>query len=67
MNGYDCILVSLKGERPGRTPVMLHNFMMAAREAGFTMSAFRGNPILHIICYFVIQIYTANTCEGWIC
>jgi len=44
MNGYDRISAALKGEKPDRTPVMLHNFMMAAREAGATMSAFRENP-----------------------
>ena len=44
MNGRDRILNALRGEWPDRTPVMLHNFMMAAREAGFTMRRFRSDP-----------------------
>jgi hypothetical protein len=40
MNGYGRITAALRGERPDRVPVMLHNFMMAAREAGMTMQAF---------------------------
>lgn len=44
MNGYQRIKAALGGERPDRTPVMLHNFMMAAREAGLTMREFRENP-----------------------
>jgi MtaA/CmuA family methyltransferase len=34
----------LHGEWPDRRPVMLHNFMMAAREAGVTMRQFRTDP-----------------------
>jgi MtaA/CmuA family methyltransferase len=44
MNGYQRITAALRGERPDRVPVMLHNFMMAAREAGATMKAFREDP-----------------------
>jgi uroporphyrinogen decarboxylase len=44
MNGYERIWAALKGEKPDQTPVMLHNFMMAAREAGVSMSAYRENP-----------------------
>jgi MtaA/CmuA family methyltransferase len=44
MNGYQRIDAALRGERPDRVPVMLHNFMMAAREAGHTMKAFREDP-----------------------
>ena len=46
MNGYQRITAALRGERPDRVPVMLHNFMMAAREAGVTMKAFREDPRL---------------------
>jgi MtaA/CmuA family methyltransferase len=46
MNGYERITAALRGERPDRVPVMLHNFMMAAREAGVTMQAFREDPRL---------------------
>jgi len=44
MNGRQRILAALAGEQPDRIPVMLHNFMMAAREAGFTMRRFREDP-----------------------
>ena len=44
MNGYERIAAALRGERPDRVPVMLHNFMMAAREAGHTMKAYREDP-----------------------
>jgi MtaA/CmuA family methyltransferase len=44
MNGCQRISAALQGEWPDRTPVMLHNFMMAAREAGVTMSRFRSEP-----------------------
>ena len=44
MNGRERITRALRGEWPDRVPVMLHNFMMAAREAGFTMSRFRSDP-----------------------
>jgi MtaA/CmuA family methyltransferase len=44
VNGYERIAAALRGERPDRVPVMLHNFMVAAREAGVTMKAFREDP-----------------------
>lgn len=44
MNGYQRIAAAFRGEWPDKTPVMLHNFMMAAREAGITMKAFRSDP-----------------------
>src|SRR5512138_2112924 len=44
MNGYQRIAAALKGEWPDTTPVMLHNFMHAAREAGVTMREFRSDP-----------------------
>ncbi len=31
----------MAGERPDRVPIMLHNFMPAAREAGFTQAEYR--------------------------
>src|SRR5512143_2870594 len=37
-------IAALRGERPDRVPVLLHTFMMAAREAGHTMKAFREDP-----------------------
>jgi len=44
MNGYERIQAALKGEKADKTPVMLHNFMMAANEAGVSMSEFRESP-----------------------
>ncbi len=44
MNGRERIACALRGTWPDRVPVMLHNFMMAAREAGYTMRQFRTDP-----------------------
>ena len=44
MNGYERIAAALRGESVDATPVMLHNFMLAAREAGLTMREFRSSP-----------------------
>lgn len=44
MNGRERILAAFHGEQPDTVPIMLHNFMMAAREAGVTMEQFRSDP-----------------------
>jgi uroporphyrinogen decarboxylase len=44
MNGRERIAYALRGEWPDTVPVMLHNFMMAARESGITMHQFRSDP-----------------------
>jgi uroporphyrinogen-III decarboxylase len=44
MNGYQRIISALKGEQPDAIPVMLHNFMMAAKEAGYTQTEYRSDP-----------------------
>ncbi len=44
MNGYERVRAALAGVPPDRVPVMLHNFLMAAREAGFTQRRFREDP-----------------------
>ena len=44
MNGRERILAAMRGQRPDTVPIMLHNFMMAAREAGVTMERFRTDP-----------------------
>jgi len=36
MNGYERIKSALAGKPTDKIPVMLHNFMMAAKEAGLT-------------------------------
>lgn len=44
MNGRERIQAALRGARADAVPVMLHNFMVAAREAGLTMREFREDP-----------------------
>jgi uroporphyrinogen decarboxylase len=44
MNGYQRIDAALRGEQTDRTPVVLHNFMVAAREAGYTQKEFGTDP-----------------------
>lgn len=44
MNSKDRIFAALSGLPSDRTPVMLHNFMLAAREAGVSMRQFREDP-----------------------
>lgn len=51
MSGRKRIEAALNGEWPDRTPVMLHNFMMAAREAGVTMRQFREDPRVMARCF----------------
>ena len=46
MNGYERITAALGGEKPDRVPIMLHNFMMAARDHGITMEQYRNSPKL---------------------
>ena len=46
MNGYQRIVAALKGERPDKIPVMLHNFMVAAEELNISMGRFRESPTL---------------------
>jgi uroporphyrinogen decarboxylase len=44
MNGYQRINNTLHNIPTDGVPIMLHNFMPAAREAGLTMQQFRSNP-----------------------
>lgn len=44
MNGYQCVKHAIEGKPVDRVPVMLHSFMLAAREAGYTMEQFRSDP-----------------------
>ena len=44
MNGYQRLSAVFAGERPDHVPVILHNFMMAAREAGHVFSEWRTGP-----------------------
>lgn len=51
MNGRKRISLALRGEKPDCVPVMLHNFMMAAREAGVPMSRYRTDPAAISRCF----------------
>jgi uroporphyrinogen decarboxylase len=51
MNGFQRISAALAGERPDVTPVMLHNFMPAAREAGMSMADYRRDPEIIARCF----------------
>ena len=44
LNGYQRINAALNGKWPDQRPIMLHNFMMAAREADISMKEYRSNP-----------------------
>jgi len=44
MNGFERISRALAWQSTDRVPIMLHNFMSAAREAGMTMHEFRSKP-----------------------
>jgi uroporphyrinogen decarboxylase len=44
MNGYQRIIAALNGEQPDTIPVMLHNFMMASKEAGYSQAEYRSDP-----------------------
>ncbi|MDR0758407.1 MAG: uroporphyrinogen decarboxylase family protein [Tannerella sp.] len=51
MNGYERIKSALSGVMPDRRPVMLHNFMPAIREAGYTMKEYRTDPGIAAECH----------------
>ena len=44
MNGYQRINAVLSGQWPDKRPVMLHNFLMAIHESGFTHAQYRSDP-----------------------
>ena len=43
LNGYERIRSAFEGTVPDTVPIMLHNFQIAAREAGFTQEEFRND------------------------
>lgn len=51
MTGYERIQAALSGKQPDKTPIMLHNFMMAVSEAGYTMEQFRNDPRVIAECF----------------
>jgi uroporphyrinogen decarboxylase len=62
MNGYQRIKAALEGEQPDTVPVILHNFMMAAREYGVSMHQFRTDPAL--IANSFIESIEKYVCDG---
>jgi uroporphyrinogen decarboxylase len=44
MNSLQRVMAVLAGQIPDRAPVCLHNFMLAAREAGIPMEKYRSEP-----------------------
>ncbi len=62
MNGYERIKAALAGEATDKTPLMLHNFMMAAQEAGVDMATYRDNPkeIANVFLNITISLYNIN-------
>ena len=44
MNSLERVQAVIRGKTPDRIPVCLHNFMMAAREAGIPMERYRVDP-----------------------
>lgn len=51
MTGYERINAAISGNKPDKTPIMLHNFMMAVSEAGYTMEQYRNNPKVIAECF----------------
>ena len=51
MTGYERIKAALSGNKPDKTPIMLHNFMLAVSEAGYTMEEFRNDPKIIAECF----------------
>lgn len=46
---------------PDKTPIMLHNFMMAAKEAGYTMTQYRNDPKIIAECFIrAVEKYEYN-------
>jgi uroporphyrinogen decarboxylase len=43
MNGYERIRAALKDEKPDKVPIMLHNFLHAAEEAGYSQEEYRNS------------------------
>ncbi len=51
MNGYERIVASLKGEMPDQRPIMLHSFMTAAKDAGYSIRQYREDPEIAAKCH----------------
>jgi MtaA/CmuA family methyltransferase len=62
MTGLERITAALEGRRPDKVPVMLHNFMHAARESGVTMAEFRRSA--ETIAGAFIRAQEKYRCDG---
>jgi MtaA/CmuA family methyltransferase len=62
MTGLERIMAALDGRRPDKVPVMLHNFMHAAREFGVTMAEFRRSA--ETIAGAFIRAQEKYLCDG---
>lgn len=62
MNGYQRIKCALKGQRPDRVPIMLHNFLLAIKEAGVTHAQYRSDP--EVIARTMIQAVETYGYDG---
>ena len=62
MNGYERINAALAGKPADKIPVMLHNFMMAAHDAGVTMEQFRNDS--EIIAEVLIKSVEKYSYDG---
>ena len=51
MNGRERIESALCGEQPDRTPVLLHNFLLAIKESGITHADYRESPRVMADCH----------------
>lgn len=51
MNSRQRVEAALTGQPPDCVPIMLHNFMMAAREAGVSMAQYRRDPTVVARCF----------------
>ncbi|MEG2633178.1 MAG: uroporphyrinogen decarboxylase family protein, partial [Oscillospiraceae bacterium] len=58
MNKIERIRTVMNGGVPDRIPVMTHNFMMAAKESGFTMKQYRESPDI------IVRVLT-EACEKY--
>jgi uroporphyrinogen decarboxylase len=58
VNGRQRVTAALAGEWPDRVPVMLHNFLLAAREAGVSQRRFREDPSAVASCFTrAVEVY----------
>ena len=50
MNGYERVMSAFAGRKADKVPILLHNFMMAAKEAGYSQGRYREDPRIIAEC-----------------